>query len=139
MRTFAAVLALMFAIPLSVLIVGGARTYSFWRRSLASEGSVLAVQERDWIDDEAQPVKRYFAIVRYVVAGEEHTISHWGPHMEAPVVGSTVAIRYRLGEPSVAQVWSELGWFQLGWLLVAFFICVAAEVWALRTALIWPY
>jgi hypothetical protein len=128
----------MFAIPLSVLIVGGTRAYFFWRRSLASKGSVVAVQERDWIDDEAQPVKRYFAMVQYVVAGQEHTISHWGPRLKAPIVGSTVTIRYRVGQPKVARVWSELDWSQWAWFLVAFFICAAAEVWALRTSLNWP-
>src|SRR5687768_9389384 len=95
MKTFAALLAFGFAIPLSLLLIGSARLYSFWRASSAAIGKVTSVQERKWIDDETYPTTRYFASVQYVAAGSEHMIIDWGPHKEPPAIDDTVAIRYR--------------------------------------------
>jgi len=132
MKMFAAILAFAFAIPLSLIVVGGAHLYYFWRTSSPSTGRVSAVQARDWIDDEAYPVTRYFASVQYVVAGAEHTIAEWGPHVEPLAVGRAVAVRYRTANPPDAKVWSAFEEHHPLWLVVPVAICIAVEVWALR-------
>ena len=132
MKTFAAVVVFAFAIPLSLLVVGIVRIYSFWRGSSSSVGKVFAVEARDWIDDESAPVERYFASVQYVVAGIERTIFDWGPHKDPPAVGSAVAVRYRTADPAEAKVWAAFHEHHCAWLLIPVAICTGVEVRALR-------
>lgn len=129
MEAFAAIFAVALAIPICLLVAGGIRLYLFSRNSRDAVGEICAVQQRDWVDDEAMPVKRYFASIQYVVAGVAYTIPEWGPHGKAPAIGAAVAIRYRALDPGHAQVWLGRRWW---WLLVPLMGFVAAEFIALK-------
>ena len=130
METFKAIAAFAFAIPILLILGASARLYLFWRDSCASTGQITVVQTRDWIDQDAYPVKRYFASVHYVAAGVEYSITDWGPHEELPTTGTEVAIRYLRSNPRIAKIWTIDRSYS--WLLVPLLICILIEVLVLR-------
>ncbi len=129
MRTFAGIAALAFLVPLVLIVVGGWRHFWFYRGSKEVTGKVSEVFLRDWIDDEAQPTKRYFASVSYAVNGDWYLLSDWGPHVEPPYVGVTVKVRYVSSDPINSKVWPK---GSMWWLIAPFTICLTLEAAALR-------
>ena len=132
MSTFLKMSAAVFALP--TVAFGGLLAHMARYRfgGAAARGTVVNVYSRSGLDHYEELVERYYGRVTYQANGGHHMLHDYGPHDEAPAIGSAVDVRYLRGNPGKAIAWpGNTVW----WLALPLLACIAIEYKILRSLL----
>lgn len=125
MGSFLAISAVLFFLPLLIIVACSANYARFYFGGEAVEGTVVDAYSRAGIDDDANPVTRYYGAVAYPANEASYLLNDYGPHDQPLVAGTKLAVRYLRKNPGNAIAWPGKG---IWWLALLFVFCSAIEL-----------
>jgi hypothetical protein len=132
MSSFLTISAFLFAIPTLGFAAFLAHYAHYHFSGAVACGTVVDVYSRSSMDHFDELVERFYGRVTFPANGGHHMLHDYGPHDQAPAIGSDVDVRYLRKNPGKAIAWPGN---EVWWLALPLIACVAIEYRILRSLL----